>query len=246
MKNSVQSKTILITGANRGLGKSIVEALLTRGAGQIYATARKLESLGEVVALAPDRVVPMQLDVTNASDIDNIAKTLKSLDMLINNAGIATLSTFSNEASLKIAHIEMATHYFGPLNITHALLPLLRKSPQAAIINISSIAGISNFPTLGPYSASKAALHSLTQGLRAELRSAGIFVQGVYPGPLDTRMADDLDAVKASPEDVANLILNGIEEGSEEIFPDPFSRSMYKLFLKDPKALEQQFGSALD
>ena len=245
MKNSIKDKTFLVTGANRGLGQAIVEALLNRGAGRIYATARKVESLVNIQALAPSLISPVQLDVTNVRDIHNVAKLVKSLDVLINNAGIAALSTFSDESSLKIAAEEMATNYFGPLNVTHALLPALRQSKCGIIININSIAGISNFPPLGPYSASKAALHSMTQGLRAELRSSGIFVQGVYPGPMDTDMADDLDAIKASPEEVANLILEGLEQGHEEIFPDHFSQSMYKLFLKNPKALEQQFEAAL-
>jgi short-subunit dehydrogenase len=139
----------------------------------------------------------------------------------------------------------MATNYFGPLNLTHALLPLLRKSQQAAVININSIAGISNFPALGPYSASKAALHSLTQGLRAELRSSGILVQGVYPGPMQTDMGGDLDMPKAAPETVANLMLAGLEQGQEDIFPDTFSDAMYQIFLKSPKDLEKQFGAAL-
>lgn len=243
MSYSIQGKTVLVTGANRGIGEALVKALLAQGAKRIYAAGRSLENLAPLVSLAPAVIVPVQLDVTNASHIANTAKLIGELDILINNAGIATGSTFSGEASLSIAIDEMATNYFGPINLTHALLPALHKSSSAAVINISSIAGISNFPTLGPYSASKAAVHSFTQGLRAELRKTNIVVVGVYPGPVDTDMTRDFEMAKAAPADVAAIILSGLENGLEDIFPDAFSQEMYKVFTANPKQLEQQFGA---
>lgn len=245
MNYSILGKTALVTGANRGIGEALVKALLAQGAKCIYAAGRNLDNLAPLVSLAPTVIVPFQLDVTNAGDIANAAKVISELDVLINNAGIATGSTFSGEASLNIAIDEMATNYFGPINLTHALLPVLHKSNGAAVINISSIAGISNFPILGPYSASKAAVHSFTQGLRAELRKANIAVVGVYPGPVDTRMAEGLEMDKATPADVANVILSSLENGIEDVFPDAFSREMYKVFTANPKQLEQQFGAMI-
>ena len=243
MSYSIQGKTVLVTGANRGIGEALVKALLAQGAKRIYAAGRSLENLAPLVSLAPAVIVPVQLDVTNASHIANTAKLIGELDILINNAGIATGSTFSGEASLSIAIDEMATNYFGPINLTHALLPALHKSSSAAVINISSIAGISNFPTLGPYSASKAAVHSFTQGLRAELRKTNIVVVGVYPGPVDTDMTRDFEMAKAAPADVAAIILSGLENGVEDVFPDAFSQQMYQVFTANPKELEQQFGA---
>jgi len=241
MSYQIQGKTLLVTGANRGIGKALVEASITRGAKRVYATGRNRESLEAIVQLAPTVVEAVQLDVTRAEDIQHLAKQLGQLDVLINNAGIATGITFSAETSLSIANEEMATNYFGPVHLTHALLPLLRAS-KGAVINISSIAGIANFPSLGPYSASKAAVHSFTQGLRAELRSANVFVQGVYPGPVDTDMTRDFPMDKASPADVARHILDGLEAGEEDVFPDAFSQAMYQVFSENPKHLEQQFG----
>lgn len=243
MSYSIQGKTALVTGANRGIGEALVKALLTGGAKRIYAAGRSLDNLAPLVSLAPEIIVPVQLDVTKASDIANTAKLISNLDILINNAGIATGSTFSGETSLSIAIDEMATNYFGPINLTHALLPVLHKSSGAAVINISSIAGISNFPTLGPYSASKAAVHSFTQGLRAELRNANVAVVGVYPGPVDTRMSEGFELDKAAPADVAKVILSSLENGVEDVFPDAFSQEMYKVFTASPKQLEQQFGA---
>lgn len=243
MSYTIQGKTALVTGANRGLGKALVEALIAKGAKRIYVGGRQLADLSEAVKLAPSVVIPVQLDVVNGAHIRNLTREITELDILINNAGTATGSMFSGEDSLAIANTEMAVNYFGPVNLVHALLPLLRQSPAAAILNISSIAGISSFPILGPYSASKAALHSFTQGLRAELAAAGIFVQGVYPGPMDTRMAEGFEMAKAAPGDVADLIFQGLEQGTEDIFPDAFSQAMYAVFNQNPKQLEQQFAS---
>ncbi len=243
MSYTIQGKTALVTGANRGIGKAIVEALIAEGAKRIYTAARNIESLQALVSQAPDVIVPVQLDVTNASDIANVARLVGQLDILINNAGIATGSDFSGEASLRIAADEMATNYFGVINLTHALLPVLHKSGTAAVINVSSIAGIANFPTLGPYSASKAAVHSFTQGLRAEVRKANIAVVGVYPGPVDTDMTKDFEMDKAAPADVANAVLASLKNGDEDVFPDAFSQAMYQVFVQNPKQLEQQFGT---
>jgi len=245
MSYTIQGKTALVTGANRGIGKAIVEALIAQGAKRIYAAARDIESLQALVTQAPEVIVPVQLDVTKAGDIANIVTLVGQLDILINNAGIATGSDFSGAASLAIATDEMATNYFGVISLTHALLPILHKSNGAAVINVSSIAGIANFPTLGPYSASKAAVHSFTQGLRAEVRKANIAVVGVYPGPVATRMTEGFEMDKAAPADVANAVLTGLKNGEEDVFPDAFSQAMYQVFLQSPKQLEQQFAATL-
>ncbi len=245
MSYTIQGKSALVTGANRGIGKAIVEALIAEGAKRIYATARNIDSLQSLVSQATAVIVPVQLDVTHAGDIANVAKLVGQLDILINNAGIATGSDFSSEASLGIAASEMATNYFGVISLTHALLPALHKSNAAAVINVSSIAGIANFPTLGPYSASKAAVHSFTQGLRAEVRKANIAVVGVYPGPVDTDMTKDFEMDKAAPADVASAVLAGLKNGDEDVFPDAFSQAMYQVFVQNPKQLEQQFGAML-
>ena len=242
MNVQLKDKVVLVTGANRGIGRAFVEVLVARGVSRIYAAARNLQDAKDLVAIAPGIIVPLQLDITNASEIAAAKVMITNLDVLINNAGIANSSGFVGEESLAIANAEMATNYFGGVNLTHALLPLLLQSSSAAIVSISSIAGISNFPVLGPYSASKAAVHSFIQGLRAELRKSNILVQGVYPGPVDTRMAEGVPLSKASPVEVVNCVLNGLEEGIEDIFPDAFSTAMYQVFCQNPKQLEQQFA----
>lgn len=245
MNIDLRGKAVLVTGANRGIGKAFVQSLAKRGVSRIYAGARQLQDAQALVAIAPQLIRPLQLDVTRAEDIAAVAAELTHLDVLINNAGIATGSGFLGEGSLAIATAEMETNYFGCLKLTYALLPLLRQSANAAVTTVSSIAAISNCPTLGPYSASKAAVHSFIQGLRAELRRENILVQGVYPGPVDTRLTEGVEMAKAQPLEVVNDVLTGLEMGVEDIFPDAFSAAMYQVFCQNPKQLERQFEQFL-
>lgn len=245
MMYSIQGKTALVTGTNRGIGEALVQELIAQGAARIYATARNPQSLEKLVAQAPSVVVPVQLDVTSADSIAKLVKEITHLDILINNAGIVNGTTFSGEDALIIAAAEMATNYFGPINLTHAFLPVLRQSHAAAVINISSVAGLANFPSVGPYSASKAAVHSFTQGLRAELRNTPIFVQGVYPGPVDTDMTKGWEMDKATPAEVAKNVFVALTNGEEDVYPDAFSQHMFQVYSQNPKHLEQQFAATL-
>lgn len=241
IKFDVKGKTALVTGANRGIGKAYVETLVERGAQKVYAAARDASSFKSLSEINNDIVEPVLLDVTNEKHITEVSNKIPELDLLINNAGIVNGCFFSAENAAEIARIEMETNYFGPLNIIHAFLQKLKQS-KGAIVNISSIAGISNFPSIGPYSATKAAIHSLTQGLRTELQGDGILVAGVYPGPIDTRMAEDFEMEKAPPSQVAERTLSAISEGEVSIFPDDFSTQMYSAFLNSPTDLEKAFA----
>ena len=241
MSCDLNNKTVLVTGANRGIGRAFVDVLLGQGVRQIYAGVRDLVNSNELKSLST-LITVIQLDITDGPLVHKAAREIPQLDVLINNAGIANGSNFGDENSLSIADLEMQTNYGGTLQLTNKLLPTLRKSSAAAIINMSSIAGITNFPLMGPYSASKAAVHSLTQGLRAELRSANIFVQGVYPGPTDTRLSAGADMPKAKPSQVANAVINALLSNQEDVFPDDFSAAMYAIYQRAPKELEKQFS----
>ena len=239
-----KGKIALVTGANRGIGEAYVNHLVQAGAKVVYAAARNLDNLQSLIAQHPGIVKPILLDVSNAQHITSLSEQITALDILINNAGIANACNSTSADTLDIARKEMEIHYFGPLQITLRLLPLLKQSSQAAIINISSIAGISNFPALGPYSATKAALHSYTQGIRAELVNDGIRVIGVYPGPTDTRLAPgEMD--KAAPAQIATATFTALADGDQDVFPDHFSKQMYAMFLEHPHKLEEIFAQQL-
>ncbi len=241
-KVNLVGKHALVTGANRGIGEAYVRYLVENGVERVYAAARELTNLEELQQLFGEKITPVLLDVTNENHINALNGKISSLDILINNAGVANACFSTAENALEIARVEMETNYFGPLQITQTLLPLLKQSSEAVIINISSIAGISNFPAIGPYSATKAAMHSYTQGLRAELSQYAIRVLGVYPGPIDTRMAEDFEMEKAPPSQVAEKTFEALEKGEIDVLPDEFSMQMYSEFLKHPHELEKVFA----
>ncbi len=242
---TIKDKIALVTGSNRGIGEAYVQYLVKSGAKKVYAAARDMDNLKSLVALNPEVIEPVLLDVTNAEHIKSLAENISALDILINNAGIANACHSSDQNAVEIARLEMETNYFGTMQVTLAVLPLLQQSAQAVIINLSSIAGISNFPLLGPYSATKAAVHSYTQGLRAELASDGIQVIGVYPGPIDTRMAEGFEMEKAKPIQVAEKTFEALSTGVVDVIPDDFAHQMYDAFLEHPHQLEKVFAQML-
>lgn len=241
-KFEIKGKVALVTGANRGIGAGYVESLIEGGAKRVYATARNIDSLAELAEKNPGIVVPLTLDVTNTEHIQAIKKEINALDILINNAGVLEMSRLSDEGAVEASRREMETNYFGPLELINALSSLLKESKGAAVINVSSIVGISNMASVGTYSVSKAALHSSTQGFRADFEQYGIQVIGVYPGPVDTRMAENFDMEKPESGIVARATFAALRRGEVEVFPDPFAETMYATFLKNPRELEQAFS----
>ncbi len=227
-------KTVLVTGANRGIGLATVRRLLQTGAKKIYAAARRPEALPD---FGDARVHPLQLDITNPASIDAAVKTAGEVDILINNAGTATFNDFLTSPIDSIAS-DLNTNYYGTLNVVRAFAPKFIARGRGTIANVVSVVGLTSAPIFPGYSASKAALHSLTQTLRFQLKPSGVDVLGIYPGPIDTDMAKDLTFDKASPESTADLIVKGIENGDTYIFPDPASLWIGSLWEKDGRALD--------
>jgi len=241
----IEGKVALVTGANRGIGRAFVEELLENGSAKIYAAARKEETLAGLVKMGKGRVVPLTLDVTDAKMISKIASECRDVDILINNAGIAAFEGIISAKDDSSARQEMETNFFGTLNMVRAFAPVLGENGGGTIVNISSIAGHVNFPAIGSYSASKAAVHSLTQCIRAELAEQMTLVTGVYPGPVDTEMVASFSADKTPPNTVVKTILKGVEDGLEDIFPDGAAQEMHSNILSDPKAMEKEAGQML-
>ena len=230
----ITNKTILITGANRGIGRALVDEALARGAKRVYAGTRG-------ALRHPDtRVVPLALDATSASQIERAVRKVDSLDLLINNAGVAIYSDLSN---LAVIEQHMKVNFLGLLNVTNAFLPLLKRS-EGAVVNNLSLAAIAALPVVPGYSISKAAASNVTQSLRAILADQGVSVHAVYLGPIDTDMNRGFDIPKASTAVAAQGIFDGLERGDEDIFPDPVSHSVAEGWRNGvAKGLERQFAA---
>lgn len=231
---NIANKTLLITGASRGIGRALIDEALRRGAKRVYAGTRG------PLPHADARVTAVNMDVTSAGDIQRAVASIDSLDVLINNAGVAPYDDLSDPQVLERA---LAVNLFGVFNVTRAFLPLLKQS-RGAVVNQLSMVALAALPLIPAYSISKAAALNLTQSLRALLAGDGVRVYGVVLGPVDTDMNRGFDIPKATTESAARGIFAGLERGEEEIFPDPASQSVADGWRNGTaKALERQFAA---
>jgi NAD(P)-dependent dehydrogenase (short-subunit alcohol dehydrogenase family) len=234
MNTTLTDKTVLVTGATSGIGHALVEEALRRGASRVYAGTRPPMS-------HPDRrVTPLTLDVTDPAQIQRAVDSIDALDVLINNAGIALYDDLTDRAVLEQ---HLAVNLFGTYDVTRAFLPLLTRSGGAIVNNVSMMA-LAPFPVTPAYAISKAATFNLTQSLRLLLAGQGVSVHAALTGPTDTDMTRGFDIPKASPDSVASAIFEGLENGDEDIFPDPMSESIADSWRAgDVKALEHQYAA---
>jgi NAD(P)-dependent dehydrogenase (short-subunit alcohol dehydrogenase family) len=234
---TIADSAVVVTGANRGIGRVLVEEALRRGAQRVYAGTR------QTLAHSDGRVTPLTLDVTDAAQIHAAVQRVGSLDFLINNAGVDLQGEVSDRALLEQ---HLAVNLLGTYDVTQAFVPLLTRS-RGAIVNVLSVAAIAALPFTPTYSVSKAAAFNLTQSMRALLAARGVRVHAVLAGPVDTEMTRYLHIPKASPQSVARAIFDGVENGEEEIFPDPLSASIAEGWRGGTaKALERQFAALVD
>lgn len=231
---NIAQKTVLITGANRGIGHALVDEALKRGAKRVFAGTRT------ALGIADKRVTPLTLDVTSASHIQQAVQEIGTLDLLINNAGVCIYDDLSKS---DVLDQHLAVNLFGTLNLTRALLPLLTRS-KGAIANNLSLNALAPLPVQPAYSLSKAAAFSMTQSLRMFLVGQGVTVHAVLLGPIDTDMTRGLNVPKAPPAAAATGIFDGLEKEEEDIFPDPWSQSMAEGWRNGvAKAFERQMAS---
>ena len=231
---NLNGKTVLVTGANRGIGFALVNSLLKKGVAKVYAGARDTTKLPD---FDDDRVEALELDITRAEQVDAAAKTAADVDLLINNAGVASFSSIL-DGPRDLVERDMNTNYYGTLDMVRAFVPVLETKKDAAIVNVVTIAAFANFPVIGGYSASKSALFSLSQGIRIELSQRGIAVHTVNPGPIDTELAKEFPTDKADTNVTADNILKALEDDEVDIFPDEIGRQMFATWKEDYRELE--------
>ena len=231
-------QTLVVTGANRGLGRSLVEALLDRGANKVYAAARN-----PAAVLDDPRVVAVALDLLDRETIAAAARQAGDASVLINNASTAAFAA-PLDADPATVRNEMQVNYDGTFDVIRAFVPVLERNGGGAIVNLLSLLSLASAPPMAGYSASKAAAHSLTQALRPVLTAKNISVHGVYPAGIDTDMLAGIQAPKTPPRQVAEGVLDGLAADEEDIFPDPNAQAMAATWRSDPKAFERAFSGA--
>jgi NAD(P)-dependent dehydrogenase (short-subunit alcohol dehydrogenase family) len=233
---TIQGKTVLLTGANRGIGRALVDEVLSRGASRVYAGTRAPFNHVD------ERVVPLTLDVTDRAQIRSAVEQVETLDILISNAGVS----LGGELDRAVIEQHLAVNLFGTLDVIQAFLPLVIDA-RGAVVSVLSLAAVAAVPFDPNYSISKGATLSLAQVLRGQLARRGVTVHAVLPGPVDTDMTRHLDLPKTSAEYVAQAIVDGLERGDEEIFPDPMSEAIADGWSGGVvKALEHQFASYIE
>jgi NAD(P)-dependent dehydrogenase (short-subunit alcohol dehydrogenase family) len=232
--STLEGKTVLITGASRGIGEALVAEALRRGASRVFAGMR------QPTLPAVPRVTPIKLDVTDQDQIRSAAASITSLDVLVNNAGVSAYDDLSDPAALEQ---QLAVNVYGTLAVTNAFLPQLVES-QGTIVNNVSLNALAPVPVSPSYAILKAAAFSMTQSLRALLAPKGVRVQAALPGPVDTDMMRGVEVPKATPQSVAEAIFDGVERGEEEIFPDAMSINLADSWRTGAvKEFEHQFAA---
>ena len=238
----IKKAVALVTGANRGIGRELVRALLDAGVTKVYAAARDINSLTATQALDPRRVVALQVDVTDHKRVAALPEAAGDVNLLINNAGVLDFGSIL-EVPLAAVTRDFETNFYGKLLMARSFAPIIERNGGGAIVNMLSLVSLVSAPGLAAYNASKAAAWSMTLSLRANLAAKGITVHGVFPGAVDTDMLAGVDMPKTSPADVARAVVSGLAENQEDIFPDPMSTQVYAAWRQDHKAVERQFAT---
>jgi NAD(P)-dependent dehydrogenase (short-subunit alcohol dehydrogenase family) len=223
----IEGKVVLVTGANRGLGKQFVKSLLKAGASKVYAAARNPESVDIPGAQA------IRLDVTNAADIAEAAAAYGDVQVIVNNAGIIKRGALADTATTQAIRETLEINTFGPIAVTQAFAPILKRNGGGAIVNILSVLSWVSLPDGGAYHISKAAAWAATNALREELRAQGTLVVAVHPGYIDTDMTAGIDAPKTTPEQVVHDVLAAVAKNQQEVLVDDTGRAVKQSLSSD-------------
>lgn len=241
----IQGAIALVTGANGGIGQYYIQGLQAAGAKRIYAGARNPDSLKDIVATDPDRIIPIPLDITDATSVKAAVAAYADVNLLINNAGVGFNQRLVADINFDKARSEIEVNYIGLLRMCLAFAPVLQANGGGAIVNMLTILAKVNFPLNASYCASKAAALLATQGIRAELASQKTLVVGVMPGTVDTGMSKNFPPPKVAPEEVVRAALQAVIDEVEDVYPGAQAQEMQAQLLQDPKAVEKWMASIL-
>lgn len=232
MSFDIQGKVALVTGANRGIGKAIVESLIQHGVAKVYAAVRNLDSANSLVEAYGDKVVPLKLNLNQPETISQAAKTASDVELVVNNAGILHNATPLAKDAIEALQSEIDINVFGLIRMAQAFAPILKANGGGAFIQLNSVASLKSFADFSTYSASKAAAYSITQALREKLKDQGTVVLSVHPGPISTDMARKagLGDIAESPSLVGEGIITALKDGKFHLFPDTMAKQIGEIY----------------
>jgi NAD(P)-dependent dehydrogenase (short-subunit alcohol dehydrogenase family) len=235
----------LVTGGNRGIGEAFVRMLLESGARKVYAGSRDPQAAAHLVEAHPGRCVALELDVTDAAEVEAAARQCSDVNLLVNNAGLFANQTLLGAPDMATARQEMEVNYFGTLAMCRAFAPVLGRNGGGAIVNVLSAAALVSIPNMGGYSPSKAATRMLSASVRAELAPQGTQVCALIVGSVDTRMAAHVEGGKERPDDIARAGLRAVTRGIDELDTDRMAVEVRAALALDPKGLEKRMARML-
>ncbi len=222
----IEQSFVLVTGANRGIGKAIAKSFLEAGAAKLYAAVRRPESARPLVDQYGDRVVPIEFDLSKPDTITTAAQTARDVQVVVNNGGILRTADPLDPEAIEKFREELDVNVFGLMRVAQAFAPALKKT-KGTLVQLNSVASLRNFAQFTTYSASKAASYSITQGLHDVLGEDGVTVVSVHPGPINTDMADEAGLPEGDPpEVVAEAILQAVKHDTYHVFPDTMAKQI--------------------
>lgn len=227
MGGEIQGQVALVTGANRGIGKAILEAFLKEGAAKVYAAVRNLETVAALTEVYGDRVVPLELDLTKPELINKAAEVARDVTLVVNNAGVLTKTAGLDARALEALEYEINTNVYGLIRVAQAFAPVLKANGGGTLVQVNSISSLKNVPEFTTYCASKAAAYSVTQAFKQILAEQGTTVISIHPGPTDTAMGDIVASdVTESPELVADAVVDAVKSGQFHRFTGRMAEAM--------------------
>lgn len=228
MSFDITGKTALVTGANRGIGKAIVESLFANGIGKVYAAVRSVASAQSLIETFGDKVVAIELDLSKPDTIKAAAAVATDVDLVVNNAGVLKNASPLDAHAFEALDFEMEVNVKGLMHMAQAFAPVLGANGGGAFVQLNSVASVKNFADFATYSASKAAAYSITQGIREKLAEQGTQVVSVHPGPIATDMAHDagLNEIAEPASLVGDDIVAVLASGDFHSFPDSMAKSV--------------------
>jgi len=224
----IAESTVLITGANRGIGLAFAQAVLARGARRVYAAAR------DPSQVTLSGVTPLRLDVTSSAEVGAAARLAGDVDIVVNNAGIARFGSFLAEDAEAVLRQHLETNVLGLLRVSRAFAPVLARNGGGALLTVASVASWISNPLLANYAVSKAAAWSLSNGLRHDLQAQGTQVLTLHMGFVDTDLTRGIEMPKATPEAIVAQALDGLEAGAQEVLADELTQQVRRGLAADP------------